>query len=381
MKSSDGVHCNKQPGDTAGLSQRCVADDRAVDLTDSGVTHNASERNGSRLHQVISDFQKLAVVPSEPPQSAGNDGKVKRNRLRLKFADSSGSDSKPRIEKTVLPETFTEAERSHTDKRLHETDISQLTDTFKFGKIFGSRTQVFKANLVKTKLGDEHFPQACLFNASLIRLCHDQSVIAMARPELFDDSGRFYFWDMLIENKIHHLIDLTDKVCSEGVRYDKSAETTQRGIKLKVTVSELNDIQNVSVSFNALQAISVRSGDTEPVTITRYHFTQWRDNSGLDVDKFMALVDFYAGKIKEGVLVHCLEGMGRTMTLIAGEEIRQKINGGSITADNYQVQCVYVINELAKQRGNCVIKTPEQKLLLITAAQSWLGEKPDLKTE
>ena len=71
-------------------------------------------------------------------------------------------------------------------------------------------------------------------------------------------------------------------------------------------------------------------------------------------------------------MVHCKEGKGRTMCILAGVSIKIKIAEGKIDSDNYLGELANVFNDLRYQRGDEVITSIAQKHLLIDATKTWL---------
>ena len=345
--------------------------DDKVTLLPNGNAHKViAASNDSRLETAIQALhQSVVPVKSEAVKEIREVVEMKPPKflkLALKTTSSTTVDNRQITSKThkPLPKKFTEALVPATSKE------KPMTNEFKFGQAFQPQTQAFTENLVTTRLGRQHFDSSVhLFNANHIVLSSGKKVIAMAYPMLLEDEGRFHFWNMLTEHHVSNIIDLTEREYGENVRYYKDGTIMSEHGTLTVTVSSQdNEYQHISVS-------SYQDSATMSVEVTRRHYSEWPDNGGLELSKFLALVDYLSEQISQGVLIHCVEGMGRTMTLLAGAEIRFQIKNGNITTDNYEVEVAEVINRLAKQRGNCVIKARAQQVLLLDAAKFWLDNQ------
>ena len=343
--------------------------DDKVTLLPNGNAHKViALSNDSRLETAIQALHKSVVpVKTEAVKEVREVVEVrppKFLKLAPKTTSSTTVDNRQRTTKThkPLPLKFTTALVPATSEE------KPMTNEFKFGQAFPPQAQAFTENLVTTQLGREHFDSSVhLFNANHIVLSSGEKVIAMAYPMLLEDEGRFHFWNMLKEHHVSNIIDLTEREYQENVRYYKDGSImSEHGTLTVKASSQGSEYQRISVS-------SDKDSETTSVEVTRRHYTEWPDNGGLELPTFLALVDYLSEQISKGVVIHCVEGMGRTMTLLAGAEIRWQIKNGKITRDNYEVKVAEAINSLAKQRGNCVIKSGAQKHLLLDATKVWLG--------
>ena len=354
---------------TDEAANRCESQqqDDEVTLLSSGDTHKVTALSRDTQHG--SAIQALHRSDSASVKSDGANetkGRVKLPKLATLTLGTAPAKGGPIVTKAhkALPQKFTKALVPATSEE------KPMTNEFKFGHIFAPQAQAFIENLVTTQLGRLDFESSVhLFNANHIVLSSGEKVIAMAYPMLCEDEGRFHFWNMLQEHGVSNIIDLTEREYQQNVRYyNEGRIECKHGILTVEVSSQGSEYQRISVSGS-------KDSATMSVEVTRRHYTEWSDNEGLELTKFLALVDYLSEKISKGVLIHCVEGMGRTMTLIVGEEIKRLIQDRKITSDNYEVEVAEAINRLAKQRGNCVIKTLAQQALLLDAASFWLDRQ------
>ena len=317
------------------------------------------------------DVHSLAVTKLHQPQSTtvssehliNKKAKLKKlKKLNITLAKAFGAEETAKSNKP-LPKKFTDAL-----VRI-KVGARPMTKDFKFGQFSQPQASIYTENLVTTKLGTLEFgTDVYLFNASKIALSDENTVIAMAYPQLTDTKSQYYFYNMLREHNVLFILDLNDQEFAIDGQYYKENDSRFDGTKkLKVQIQKTEDGE---------QRINVTLNDEVPFCIVRKHYREWPDNGTLELSKFIDLVSFYQDKIRGGALVHCKEGMGRTMTLIVGEEIVRSVKDNTITLDNYEEQVACVIKKFEAQRGNCVIKAEEQQQLLLDATEYWLEHPP-----
>ncbi|RYV03326.1 hypothetical protein SOPP22_04970 [Shewanella sp. OPT22] len=274
--------------------------------------------------------------------------------------------STPSAQKTrVFPEAFLSSLKPY---RINDEN-SDYVSGFKFC-MTGNDDHILasRATLVKTIKGAHEAEERPLFDANSITVKQEEGestsvcAVAMSYPHSHDINGQYHFWDMIAEKKIQFIYDLTSAEKPSQFQYYKN--TDEKG-KLSVRASELD---------NSRQSLTVKVDEKTEFRVNRFHYKNWPDGGAVSVSEFRGLVNEMQGHIDDGILVHCLEGRGRTMCCLAGIKLKEGIENGTIDKTNYQETVAKIINQVRAERGTQVLTSEGQKWLLLDAAEAWLNE-------
>lgn len=186
------------------------------------------------------------------------------------------------------------------------------------------------------------------------------------------------FWASVL-NHGSDIIDLTttaDDLSFNGNKYivypdAKGKKTEFHPISVILTeTKEMNDgIPYIEYTYQ------VKNEDTGlEKTVTRYHFNQWIDHSAITPEKLEHIVDRFTDSSKEQ-FVHCRAGIGRSGTFVVAAYLKEGIEKGLITRNNFVEILEKLVLDGRTQRSRGFVEKSVQFDLLYNFGEMLLARK------
>lgn len=158
------------------------------------------------------------------------------------------------------------------------------------------------------------------------------------------------FWQWIFENE-YSILDLTTLADQDNgvTKYYPEAidETFQAGPYFIKLIEKEGLLRKYQITF-----------ENETKEFPRFHLTRWQDFSEGSLEILTELVKIVEKNPK--MLIHCRAGIGRTGTLITAVLLKEKIEKGEITKENFDESLNNLILSLREKRGPGFVQTCAQ---------------------
>jgi protein tyrosine phosphatase len=167
------------------------------------------------------------------------------------------------------------------------------------------------------------------------------------------------FWQWISEND-YSILDLTtledqDVLNNPVTRYSpENLNETYHSGDFQIKLIEKEGIRRKYQLVNTLTSHSKE--------VIRHHCTEWKDYSEGSLEILKRLVEVLENNPR--MWVHCRAGIGRTGTLLTAALLKEKIQNGEITKENFDDSLVDLIASLREKRGHGLVQTLEQFTIL-----------------
>jgi protein tyrosine phosphatase len=201
------------------------------------------------------------------------------------------------------------------------------------------------------------------------------------------------FVEFCATSKVSRILNLTNpdepiNIDSKNqVQYAKVYFPTEPHPSLKIgdytiTLNETKQINNGFVQYN----YTIQGANTKK-SLTYYHYTNWIDQSDINVSELASILDTIgSSNIDDVLLTHCKMGLGRTGTIITAQVLKQRIEERMINKENLLDELDKIILYLRRQRGPGFVQKDNQYILLAEYGASLLNfqyikPKEEIKSE
>lgn len=180
------------------------------------------------------------------------------------------------------------------------------------------------------------------------------------------------FWKAVFENS-DEIIDFTtlnDDLTFFQRPYINYPDKSANFAPIEVTLEKVEVISG-DISYTKY-TYHLKNADTnEEKVVTRYHYSSWIDHGTVTPEILDKLLTTFPPKESEQ-FVHCRAGVGRSGTFVVASFLKESIEKGIITKDNFTDSLEKLVLDTRTQRNAAVVQTEAQFRLLYDYGQMLL---------
>lgn len=184
-------------------------------------------------------------------------------------------------------------------------------------------------------------------------------------------------WRMINQYASYLIIDLRNEIDQKGINQmdfkgkNRYPETFYPSSEFELQLKDKTTVKYTGIN-GARDCYNIKDVNGVEKHVERLHYQHWPDGGIIPVYKLDYLVEQCLSPKWQGVIIHCLAGVGRTGTLIAASILNERIKAGQLTEKDLNFEYVAnLVYDLRRQRSKAFVSQPEQFELLFLYA-TWL---------